>query len=589
MGVDATACPRLAGCNEGAAAPEVSAGRQCVRDGTRAALRSWDTQGATMGIGTPFTVLSTATRHMLDTNVTFGMSSSRFNARDRYRREYSDEQRLGAGIGTAFGAALPAVALGAWVKRGASTPLAPKNLLGSASGKAMGVAVLGAATAAGAWKLKQISEDDGHLGAAGAATGIVAGTVAGAKLGQHFAGKYAPLVSGLGAIGGGIAGYMGGSRVAIGDGNIGKEHVQAPQVDESALDRVGSFGRGAFTHFSEVGPTSQGISFGYAWDMRKAYNDKYSNAERAGAMHGDLLAGAVLGGGALAVAGGLLGVPKFVPAGMTGGLQAGANAAGHVLERGHMTSHLQKLGGKGPLGIGAAAAGLTGVVAWKEYDRMLDASGGDAGKARLAALGSLGATAGAAALVSMASSIRGMSAAPRAASSALVAAALIGVLSSVRMPMQQFVNDAKAAHRIRGGIDPIVSGAATGVGALAGGIGAFRGLGKLVPAGGIQLGRFHLPKAAVVGVGTALSAAAIGGVGFGLSATMPDAKTVGMSAVGGAVAGAAFGKFARGVGVVPGIIGGAMLGMSGSALLQKDAPATDAPSLQDAPAATLPG
>jgi hypothetical protein len=43
-----------------------------------------------------------------------------------------------------------------------------------------------------------------------------------------------------------------------------------------------------------------------------------------------------------------------------------------------------------------------------------------------------------------------------------------------------------------------------------------------------------------------------------------------MSVAGGAAAGLAVGKFARGIGTVPGMIGGAALGLSASALLKKD-------------------
>ncbi|MCW2928316.1 MAG: hypothetical protein JWM86_2284 [Thermoleophilia bacterium] len=550
-----------------------------------------------MGIGTPFTVVTTATRHMLDANVTFGMSSDRYNARDKYRRAYTDEQRLGAGVGTALGVAIPVAAGVAWMQRGLKVPgisaqaeavaggLAKANLRGLSApvmqnvGRVAGIAALGLAAGVGVKKTYDITKDDGHLGAVGTATGVIAGTAAGVAIGKRFGGKLAAVSGGLGAIAGGVAGHFGGKAISIGESQVGKEHVQAAQVDDNAAERAGSFARGAFNHFNEVGPSTQGISFGYSWGMRETVQNKYSNAERAGAMHGDLLAAGILGGGALAVAAGLAGASRHAAAG-TSGLKAGADIAGNVLARGPVTGAIQKLGDKGALGVGAAAAAIAGVTTWKAFQGDSEAYG--KGAATAIAAGTLAATAGTAALVSRSGAMKGMAAAPKVAGSALVAAALIGVLSSARLPLQQFMNDAKDAHKANGAINVPVAATAAGVGALGGGLGAFKGLSKLVPDSGLQLGKFHIPKAAVVIGGTALGGAALGGVGFGLSATMPDIKTVGLSVAGGAVAGAAAGGFARGIGVVPGIVGGAALGLTASALLRKDAPAaTEAPTPQD--------
>jgi hypothetical protein len=221
--------------------------------------------------------------------------------------------------------------------------------------------------------------------------------------------------------------------------------------------------------------------------------------------------------------------------------------------------------------MGAAAAAIAGVTGYKAFQADKETFGG--GAAAAIGAGTLAATAGTAALVSRSNALSAMTPGTRAASSALVAAALIGVVASARLPLQQFMNDAKAAHAANQDIDPAVKWGATGIGAAAGGVGAFKGLSKMVPAGGLQLGKFHIPKAAVVAAGTAIGGAAMGGVGLGLSATMPDVKTVGMSVAGGAVAGAAAGGFARGLGVVPGMIGGAALGLSASSLLKHDAPA----------------
>lgn len=517
-----------------------------------------------MGIGSALGVLNTTTRHMLDANVTFGMSSSRFNARDRYRRSYSDAERAGAGIGTALGLALPASAGVAWVRRGMPV-LGTSPGLTQTVGRVAGLAALGLATGVGVQKTWEIAQDDGHLGAVGAATGVIAGTAGGLLVGRAFAGKYAPLVSGAGAIIGGIAGHAGGSRIRIGESRIGTEYVQAPQVDATAGDRVGSFARGAFNHFNEVGPTTQGISFGYRWGMQDAVRTKYSNAERAGAMHGDLLAAGILGGGALAMIGTVAGLNRSGPSGVA----AGANVAGHVLGQGALTGAMQKLGTKGAAGVAAAGIGIAAAVASKEFDRARDAGDSTATAAAWAG-GVLAATVGTAALVSRTGALRSMAAAPRAASSTLIAAALIGVLSSARLPVQQFINDASSSTTANGGVRWSVAAPVGGVAAAAGAVGAFRALNRLVPASGVQLGTIHLPKAAVVAAGAGISALASGGVGVGLSSTMPDLKTVGMSAAAGAVAGAAAGGFARGIGVVPGILGGAALGATASSLLREN-------------------
>ncbi len=555
-------------------------------------------------LGAPFTFASTATRHMLDANVTFGMSSDRYNARDKYRRTYSDTQRAGAGVGTALGVALPVAAGVAWMQRGLKVPGVSGQAAAVSSGleqaavrglspavmqnvgRVAGIAALGVATAVGVKKTIEITKDDGNLGAAGTAVGVLGGAIGGAALGQRFGGKIAAVSGGLGALAGGIAGHFGGKAIKIGESQIGKEHVQEAQVDTNAGDRVGSFARGAFNHFNEVGPATQGISFGYQWGMRDTVQKKYSNAERAGGMHGDLLAAGILGGGALAVATGLMGQTSHAAQGVSG-LRAGADIAGGVLSRGAITSQIQRMGNGGAIGMGAAAAAIAGVTGWKAYQSDKETFGG--GAAAAIGVGTLAATAGTAALVSRSSAFSTMAPGAKAASSALVAAALIGVLSSARLPLQQFMNDAKDAHAANKDIDPIVKFGATGVGTAAGGFGAFKGLTKMVPDSGLQLGRFHIPKGVVVAAGTALGGAAVGGIGLGLSATMPDAKTVGLSVAGGAVAGAGLGFAARGLGVVPGIIGGAALGLTASSLLKQDAPAAPAETTPQEAAGTVGG
>jgi hypothetical protein len=551
-----------------------------------------------MAIGNPISFVTSATRHMLDANVTFGMASDRYNARDQYRREYTDTERLGAGVGTALGVAIPVTAGLAWAQRGLKVPgisnhsqvivdglakAAPRGMGASAmqmTGRAVGIAALGVAAGVGVMKTVQISKDDGHLGAAGTAGGILAGATAGIWAGQKFAGKYAPLVSLAGGIAGGIAGNLGGRAVKIGESQIGKEHVQVPQVDDGAVDRVGSFARGAVNHFVETGPATQGVSFGNSWGMNETVREKYSNSERAGAMHGDLLAVGILGAGAVGIAGGLLGQSIHAAKGV-GAIRAGGDIAGTVLAKGALTNMTQQLGTKGAVGLGAAAVGIAGLTGWKAYQSDKSTWGGTA--AAVIGAGTIAATAGSAALISRSSAFQGMSGGLRAANSMLAAAAIIGVLSAARLPAQQFMSDAKAAAAARPEVDTPVMLGATGIGVAAGGFGAFKGLSKMIPDGfQFKLGPVTVNKTAAVLAGTAVGLVAGGAVGNGLSATMPDAKTVGMSVAGGAVAGAALGGFARGIGVLPGIIGGAALGLTASSLLHDDTPAAEAATPQEA-------
>jgi hypothetical protein len=372
-------------------------------------------------------------------------------------------------------------------------------------------------------------------------------------------------------VAGGVGGYQAGKLVRVGEGHIGEAHVKAPQVDANAKDRVGSFARGAFTHFNEVGPASQGVSLGYAWGMQDAVATKYSPSERAGAMHGDLGAAALLGGGAL----GVLAAVKM--AGKNSGGAAGlastkvgaaATAAGKVLAQGRMMGAIQKIAPMGVAGMGAAAVGIAGLTAMKEMDQARNAGVSGTGVAAIGA-GVIGATAATAAMVSRSSALAGKPMAPAAAASALTAAALIGVLSSARLPLQQFMNDSKTAHAVRGETDWAVSGPMLGIGGLAGGVGALKTAQKLVPDSGFSLGKFRIPKAAIVGVATAAGAGGLGAVGYGLSATMPDVKTVGLTAAAGAAIGAGAGVALKGLGPRNGAIAGAVLGASTSSLVKQ--------------------
>jgi hypothetical protein len=570
-------------------------------------------------LGAPVAIASTFNRHLLDPSLTFGVSSSRYNAQDKYRRNYTDGQRVAAGLGASYGAALPAVGLGVWMARGAKVPGLPKALgnvqvpgleavavaaektigkaqlrgvspqFGRAAAVTAGTVALGAAAVVGGIKVKQIVEDDGHLGSAGGAVGVLAGAAAGAGLGKLFhAGKYTPVAALGGMVAGGVGGYLGGKAIKVGEGHIGEEKVQAARVDKNVLDRANSFIGGANRHLTEVGPTSQGISLGYAWGMRDIEKKTATTAERSGGMHGDLIAAGIMGGGALAIGGAMAGVARYLPKGAQASALATTSKAGAVLAHGPLTNALESTAsmlveqsvklsaaGKGKQAasvVGLAmtgAAGLAGYAALKQYEAQTDYSGGNKTQGLVAAGATLAATAGTALLISKAPGFAHLSAAPKVAASAIGAAALVSVISSVRLPLQQFYNDAKDAHAARGA-DPLVTGLATSVAGVAGGGVALKTLSKAVPAGGVQLGKVHLPKGVLVAAGTALAAGATGFAGWGLSATMPDIKTVTISGAAGAAAGAGLGAWAKGIGVLPGMAVGAAVGITASAIAGKD-------------------
>ncbi|MCW2974364.1 MAG: hypothetical protein JWN72_2637 [Thermoleophilia bacterium] len=562
-------------------------------------------------IGKPFTVLGTFNRHLVDPSMSFGVTSDRYNARDQYRTEYSSAQRTAAGLGTVFGTTVPAVALTGWLLKGARVPgmgvaqgavagdgakvagaAIEKVALAGVSSKVgrgvaigVGAAALGVATAVGVNRISQVVQDDGHFGAAGGALGAVGGTALGAFVGSKFAGKWAPVVAlGTGIVGG-VGGYYAGKAKTVGEGHIGEHFAKDAPKDATIGDRAKNFATGAFTHFTEVGPTSSGVSLGYAWKMRDTDQKTAPTSERGGHMLGDLGAVAIMGGGALGVAGIMTGVAKSAK-GASGAAGAVAKAS-DLLTRNPVTNMLQDMGSgalnmanasngaKGTalaLGGLAAAAGLTGLAASKQYNAQLEASGGDKGQAWVAAGITTAAAVGGAALLH-GTAFKGLQAfggVQRAAASALGAAALISVVSAARLPVQQFMNDVKDSHAKRDA-DPLVRNVAIGVGAAGAGGAALKTLLQVVPKGGIKIWKLPtIPYAAVVAAGSLAAGAAGAYTGYGLSANLPTIDKVGIAGGIGAAAGAGLGLWAKGVGVPVGIAAGAAVGVAASSMLVKD-------------------
>ncbi len=512
-----------------------------------------------MGIGsiisTPTTFVSTGMRHALDIDVAFGLPSSRFNARDDYRRKYSGTQRLGAGYGVAIGTAIPALALMKWHQKGWN--------VGQLSGapRAVGVGVgalwLGGAAVAGGFKMKQIVEDDGHFGAVGSTAGMMAGVLAG----YRFGGRRAPLMGALGGIAGAIGGYNLGERLKYGEGHIGQEAKNTTKTHTSLPGTAVDFGRGAFTQFTETGPTTQGISLGNAWGMRDSFQNEYSDAERGGAMLvGDLGAAGLMGLGALGTAktlakskGGVSGLPQMISEGSLMGSMVVNNATKIVLHPGSA------------VGMTALAAGLGGFVLKREYDNWAkDGKSPLGGALRLGAM-TAGGAAGAMVMKSFAKNVGATKGAQNAAALLGVATA-VSVLSAMRTPVQQFVYDAQAAHKT-GDADKATTLAAAGAGGVSGLMIGMK-VAKGFVGGGTGKGKLIL-------AGSALAGAALGaGAGFGMSATMPSIDKVGISAGIGAAAlgGLNFLITKNARGAMAGAFVGGVLGTLGSSVMGKGQP-----------------
>ncbi|MCW2949485.1 MAG: hypothetical protein JWN41_498, partial [Thermoleophilia bacterium] len=557
-------------------------------------------------INSPFRVIGTFNRHLLDPSMTFGVTSSRYNARNDYRTEYTPGQRTAAGLGAAYGAALPAAGLVLWLKNGARVPGLGANVVTSAAGNvggaaanaaahvglgargtkaaavAVGVTALGLATAVGTTKVVQMVRDDGNLRSVGAATGVVAGAIGGGMLGKAVAGKWAPVFALGGTVMGGALGFVGGGAIKVGPGHIGEAITSKVRVDHNPIEGAKSFATGAFTHFTEVGPASSGVSLGYAWHMRDVDQKTATTPERGGHMFGDLAAVGIMGAGAVATVGTLAKVSNAVKTGqLKGGAVDAIAVAGEALNRGRVTGVIGNLGGKAlkasliggksgaALAIGGitAAAGLTTLVASKQYAAQMQAMNGNKAWSTFWAGATVAATAGAAAALHLTAfkRLQSVGTMQRTAASAIGAALLIGVVSSARLPIQQFMHDAKDAHAKRTA-STAVTGLAMGATGAGVGAAAFQIANKLIPTSG-ALGKWHVPLAIASG---AVGAFAGGYAGWGVSANLPSLGVVAASGAAGAAAGAGLGAWAKGIGMPVGIIGGAAVGVLASSIAARD-------------------
>jgi hypothetical protein len=577
-----------------------------------------------MGISDAFNSFSVASRHAVAPSLDFGLSSHRYNARDQYRNDYSETQRNAAGIGGAFGAALPAAGLVNYARKnlkptvtefarlgevralraaGVEGREAATKLVGQVAArggtKALAMLWLGGATAAGTAAVVRTTIDDGTLAAPLGAMGVVAGgalglgAAKGLGFGKHMGGKVGLATMGVVGVLGGIGGHVAGRNFDIGEGNIGTPHEQKPYVDKNVGDRAVSFGRGFVNHFLEVGPITQGMSLGGAMGMNDVMKEGATNSERSGAMHGDGAAMAILGGGALAVVGAAAGMKGKVPPGMKPGLEAAGDVAMTASKLNFAQRALLHAGRSGgtAAAIGAAGLGIAGLSAAKIYEHSLaqgDDTQGAADKAAGVALGTGLVAAGVAhspLMKKMGGNKVGV-----LANSVLIGAALVGTASAAMTPARQFIADAKAAHGA-GDTDPASATIASVVGGGVGTVAGFKAM-QNVPVGDIRWRGIHIPKGVVKGVvmtaGTVLGAGALGAAGYGLSATMPGPLQVGASTVIGGMAGAAIGAgLMRGKGPALRLAAvGSGLGLTASALMKDDKPAVKTVAPAEAKAAT---
>jgi hypothetical protein len=553
--------------------------------------------GVKSTLGTPFTFMGSATRHMMNIDVTWGRAGASWNEREEYRNQYTAPQRAGAGFGNVLGTVAPVVAIGAWAKSGMRVPgLSGASLNGA---RAVGVASLATMAYVGQKYVRATVEDDGDLRSVG---GVVTGLGAGA-LAYKLGGKWGP-IAGLGAgIAGAFAGYEAGKLVNVGPGHVGKdEHVSRSANDRSLKDsllgddtqvsthtdgpgRAIDFGRGMFTHFAESGPLTQGVSFGYTLKQQQHFREDYSQTEQGGAINGDLLAATVLGGGAVGLTramlakngvakGGLLSKVAFESQAGSWITKAAINAAGT---------------GGGKVAIGAGALALAGGVAafegWQAstgqgslFSPLTDRIDGDSKTFGVSNRGlvagglTVAATAGAAMLLKGRPVVKAMGGTTMAAG--LGAAVLVSALSSARVPVQHLVNDVRDLRDQRKQDDPKVAFASGGVGMAAGAV------------AGMAVGKAIKPGLGTI-AGGVVGAAAGGALGYGMAPALPNLQGVGLSAGVGAAALGTAGLLlthdVKSAGKAAAV--GGVLGTLASPMLTHGAPAK-APGAVTAPAVT---
>ncbi len=442
---------------------------------------------------------------MLDIDAALGRPSTRWDARTAYRTQYDGADKIGAGIGTALATLAPAVAIGTWGLKGHFQVGGKVRPIAAAAG----LAWAGAAAYVGQDKLRKIIDDDGHFGSVASAGGMLVG----GGLGYKFGGRFAPYTGLAGMVAGGVAGRMIADRFAFG------EEAKTPAPSEvtthtSFPGTAQDFVRGAGNHFVESGPMSQGISYA-GWGMRQAVRDKYNAPERGGAMNGELAAIAILGGGALGTAAGIVGKSEA-------GVARGAQMA-------NIATRMHTLPGAQP-GMYALAGILGAATAVNEFNRFSN-NGENKLAGGIAAAATVGLGVGAAKLVNRSGVFASLGGPRAAAASAVTGLLLVSALSAVRMPVSHYINDSKESWAHRANTDNGPAMVAGGIGAAGGALTGIAIAKKFIPPS-LQ----GLPKGAILAAGGVIGAVAGGAAGAGFSANIPSTATGAIAAGTGAAA-----------------------------------------------------
>ena len=441
--------------------------------------------------------MGSATRHALD-SVFFGLPSDRWNARNAYRTRYSDAQRFGADMGDASTAMLAPAAAALYVRRG--MPVRGSGAIRTVGTRTVALGALGGMGLAGARKVHEHVQDRGNLAPVLGPAMMVGSALLAARLGGRAGG----LPASLPATGAGIAGLaLGsqvGSRIEVGESQLGKPYAKSWVPASGPVGQTGEFLRGAHNHFAEVGPGSQGISFANPWRMREAFRSNYSLPEQRGSMLADLGTGILMGGGALAAA---RAVTLGTPAGTGLGPVSGAIATN--------APRLAMLPGArgGTLAIGAGLAIAEGV---RQAGDERDLGRGVAGTVVAG-----GALAGLTMAASRGRLSRSVPAQARPMVDAMTAIALFSALSAARRPVNSFISGSQdtwaQADRDRARTAALVAAPVLAVPGARMGAWAARMLGATGRVG--------------MGVGLGVGAAAGAASGAGLAPVLPGVPRAG--------------------------------------------------------------
>jgi hypothetical protein len=533
-----------------AAAPETPSTQSTFGSGLGTIKNILGKAFAPVGVATR--TLGSVNRHMADPLVAFDRPGARWNMRDAYRTEYTNEQRYGAGVGNAIATALPLSALAFWGTKGFAVPGVSGGWVWPARAAA-GAALLGATYFAGR-NLKEGIQDDGHVGTAAS----LAGMVGMAAVGQKFGG---PLGALAGAAAGGVGGYYLGKNFGhFSEGHLNEHSETRVKTHDGLPGSIVDTVRGGVNDFVEVGPITTGVSFGNTFGMRESYEKDYNRSERGGALIGDLAAATILGAGSLGIMRrGLTGAGAEQATGVLSsvGATGAVGRLGQAIDPGNMLMNGMQLMKDHPL-AGPGLAATAGVAA--AFELALESKRAEhgenfglSGKQSMAVAGA--AMLGTAVIASRLPIVNAMPAGTRVGASALTGVALVSALSMARLPAQQFMVNAQQAWEIHGDdTSKATIGTAVGVGALGG---AAAGLSL-----GSKFGNEWWKKAA----GGALGAVVGGAAGLGLAPTLPSATvTAASAAVGAAALGLASWKL--GGHVAGGALTGAVLGAAASVAL----------------------